>query len=280
MCACQPAPCAASSSRGNPRSSTVRSVWSPSVTSSASMTVSSSPDPGAMVTRRRRGGSHTSTRPGPSQPLVKPAPPLSLPPCDLGVRGVHAVLPQGPVTTEPRVDLRERLGTQAVYPKLRLLTHVDEAGLTQHSQVSETPGRAIGSRAARSPTVVLTTPEDLKHGRSALVRQRLQHRIHGLCVTDWVRTRLVTDTHRPASPLWALVVWCNSPGTRGLHLQPAAERLDELFSWLGREEDPMQARLGARRAGRPGRRTTCRRSPAPARRPSPPRTWRRRCRPG
>lgn len=70
------------------------------------------------------------------------------------MRGVHAVLPQGPVTTEPRVDLRERLGTQAVYPKLRLLAHVDEAGLTQHSQVSETPGRAIGSRAARSPTVV------------------------------------------------------------------------------------------------------------------------------
>jgi hypothetical protein len=34
------------------------------------------------------------------------------------------------------VDFCEWLGTQVVHPKLRFLAHVDEAGLTQDSQVS------------------------------------------------------------------------------------------------------------------------------------------------
>ena len=36
---------------------------------------------------------------------------------------------------EPLVDLGERLGTQAVDPKLRLLADLDQARLTQHPQV-------------------------------------------------------------------------------------------------------------------------------------------------
>jgi hypothetical protein len=51
------------------------------------------------------------------------------------VEGIEALLPQGPVMTEPFVDLCQRLGTQAVHAKLRLPAHIDEASLTQHPQM-------------------------------------------------------------------------------------------------------------------------------------------------
>ena len=55
-------------SRGRPRSSITSRVWSASANSRASITVASF-CPGLSVTSSNRGGSQTSTRPMPSQPL-------------------------------------------------------------------------------------------------------------------------------------------------------------------------------------------------------------------
>src|SRR5215469_7758292 len=54
-----------------PRSSRTRIVWSPSAVSVASMTSSYGASRSLVSARRCRGGSHTSTRPVPSHPLVK-----------------------------------------------------------------------------------------------------------------------------------------------------------------------------------------------------------------
>jgi hypothetical protein len=58
---------------------------------------------------------------------------------DLGVQGVQPLLPQGPVSTQPFIDLGERLRAEAVDAPLRLLANLDQTRLTQHPQV---PGHA------------------------------------------------------------------------------------------------------------------------------------------
>src|SRR5918995_1121456 len=111
---------------------------------------------------------------------------------DLGVQGVHARLPQRSVGAQPFVDFCERLGTQVVHPKLRFLAHVDEAGMTQDSQVSRDARTSDRQQCGQLTHGGGTVAERLQHGSPACVRQRLQHRIHGLYVSYWVRTRQVT----------------------------------------------------------------------------------------
>jgi hypothetical protein len=60
---------------------------------------------------------------------------LSLASCDFGVQGVQPLLAHRSVPTEPVVDLRQRLGPQAVDAELRFVAHLDQARLPQHPQV-------------------------------------------------------------------------------------------------------------------------------------------------
>jgi hypothetical protein len=74
---------------------------------------------------------------------------LLLSSCDLGVQRIQALLPERSVVAQPLVDLGERLGTQAVHPKLRLLADLYEAGLTQHPQVPGDPGASDGQQSGQ-----------------------------------------------------------------------------------------------------------------------------------
>src|SRR5262245_32121142 len=105
------------------------------------------------------------------------------------MKGVEPALPEHAVLREPLVHLHERLRTEAVDPALRVLAYVDQAGLSQHSQV---PGHArTGDREhlGELPGAGRMVAQDLQDRAAALVRQRVQHRIHAANVTNWVRTR-------------------------------------------------------------------------------------------
>src|SRR5690349_21767120 len=57
----------------------------------------------------------------------------------LGVQGVQPLPPQGPVSSQPVIDLSERLGAKTVDPPLRLLVDLDQSRLPQHAQVPRDP---------------------------------------------------------------------------------------------------------------------------------------------
>lgn len=53
---------------------------------------------------------------------------------------VEALLPDGSVGAEPRVELYQRFWAQPVDPPLRVVLHVHETGFSQHPQVPRDPG--------------------------------------------------------------------------------------------------------------------------------------------
>jgi hypothetical protein len=52
------------------------------------------------------------------------------------VQGVQALFPQRQVSTQPVIDLVERLRTETVYPPMRFLANLDKTRFAQHAQVS------------------------------------------------------------------------------------------------------------------------------------------------
>jgi hypothetical protein len=108
---------------------------------------------------------------------------------DLGVQGTQPLLPQGPVPTQPFIELGKCLRAQAVDAPLRLLADLDQPRLPQHPQV---PGDARSGNRQQCHQLTgcrFAVGQSLKQRAPAVVGQRPQYRFHRLNVTIWLRNR-------------------------------------------------------------------------------------------
>lgn len=94
------------------------------------------------------------------------------------MEGVEPVLPQPPVRTQPFVDLDQRFRPEAVDPPLGVLADLDQPRLAQHPKMTRHPRPRDRERICELPGRRRMIAQDLQHRTPALIRQRLQHRIH------------------------------------------------------------------------------------------------------
>src|SRR6266851_6270379 len=125
-CACHPAPCAAASSSGKPRSSM-----------------------GRPPCRLRHAATPRESCRLPCAETSSNAPSLFLSSGDFGVQRVQPLFPQQSVATEPVVHLGQRLRPQAVHPPLSLLAHLDQPGLPEHPKVSSDSRPSDGQQGSQ-----------------------------------------------------------------------------------------------------------------------------------
>jgi hypothetical protein len=90
---------------------------------------------------------------------------------------------------EPVVELGQRLGPQAVDPPLRVLADLDQPGLAEHPQVPGHSGTSDRQQRGQLADCGVSSAQSFQHCPAAAIRQRVQHGIHALNVTDLVRTR-------------------------------------------------------------------------------------------
>jgi len=105
------------------------------------------------------------------------------------MKGVEPALPEHAVLREPLVHLDQRLRTEAVDPTLRFPAYLDQSGLAQHPQMPGHARTGDRDRLGQLSRARRMIAQDLQNRSPALVRQRVQHRIHDANVTDRVRTR-------------------------------------------------------------------------------------------
>lgn len=62
---------------------------------------------------------------------------------------IQTLLPQRSITAEPRIDLSQRLGADAVDAPLRLVANVDQPRLAKHAKVSRNPWTSNGQESGQ-----------------------------------------------------------------------------------------------------------------------------------
>src|SRR4051794_12875987 len=105
------------------------------------------------------------------------------------MEGVEPALPEHAVLREPLVHLDESLRTEAVDPALPIPAYLDQPGFPQHPKMPRHARTSDRERLGQLSRARRMSAQHLQNRSPALVRQRVQHRIHDLSVTSRVRIR-------------------------------------------------------------------------------------------